>query len=258
MSRLEHSFKLFSKNGMKFLLLELIIVFLGVYLAFLFQNYSENQKLKTEKEKIMIGLKEDLEYFRIFFPGFISSMNNDIEGWNQLIADDSYEDFSDWRFIQPQYDYTVVEYALDADAEVIDFEMNSSLSKLYTELEKLRQAEELITITAQNYKAVPPNESRTTEIQILHANNLLNQRRLANRAQDRVGIMQRVATLSEENLKQINAEFSDSELKEIELLLIGKRASDIPPNQTEFYIQVLKQFFPNLTEEEIRDALSSE
>jgi hypothetical protein len=255
MSRLEQSFKIFSKQGVKFLLLELVVVFLGVYLAFLFQSYSENQKLKSEKEKIMIGLKDDLEYFRIFFPGLSSGMKGNIAEWEDLIKRDTYRDFSSWRFIQPQYDYAVIEYALNADAEVIDFEMNSDLSKLYTELEKLRQAEELITEIALNYKAVPPNLERTPEVQLIHANNLLNLERLKNRAIDRVGIMDRISELSTQNLIRVNEEFSDQKRKEIELLLISKR--DLPDNEQEkqFYFRVLKRAFPDLSDEEIKEVL---
>ena len=258
MSRLEQSFKIFSKQGVKFLLLELVVVFLGVYLAFLFQNYSENQKLESEKEKIMIGLKEDLEYFRIFFPGFSSGMGTNITEWNQLLNEGKYQDFSGWRFIQPQYDYAVVEYALNADAGIIDFEMNSSLSKLYTELEKLRQAEELITTIALNYNAVPSDVERTPEIQLVHQNNLLNLKRLKSRAEDRVGIMQRVAQLSEESLALINKEFSDKELNEIELRLINKAVVSESEQEKKYYLNVLKRYFPKLSEEEIKGALGLE
>ncbi len=258
MSRLEQSFKIFSKQGVKFLLLELVVVFLGVYLAFLFQSYSEDQKLETEKEKIMIGLKDDLEYFRVFFPGLSGSMKSTISEWEELIENDTYRDFSGWRFIQPQYDYTVVEYALNADAEVIDFDMNSDLSKLYTELEKLRQAEELITQIALNYKDVPSNLERTSEVQLVHASNLLNLKRLKARATDRVAIMDRIAELSALNLERVNDEFSDKERKEIELLLISKR--DIPDNEQEkqFYFRALKNYFPHFTDEEIKGVLKIE
>ena len=258
MSRLEQSFKIFSKQGVKFLLLELVVVFLGVYLAFLFQSYSENQKLESEKEKIMIGLKNDLEYFRIFFPGLSANMKGTIKEWDELIENEKYRDFSSWRFIQPQYDYTVVEYALNVGAEVIDFDMNSDLSKLYTELEKLRQAEELITEIALTYKAVPANLERTAEVQLVHANNLLNLERLRNRAVDRVGIMDRIAELSAQNLVRVNNEFSPKELKEIELLLISKR--DIPDNEQEkqFYFRALKEYFPHFTDEEIKKVLAIE
>ena len=39
-------------NKGKWLALELLVVFIGVYLAFLFQSYAENIKLEKEKEKV--------------------------------------------------------------------------------------------------------------------------------------------------------------------------------------------------------------
>lgn len=45
--------KLFSAEGIKYLALELFIVFLGVYLAFLFQSYNENRKIRTEQQLIL-------------------------------------------------------------------------------------------------------------------------------------------------------------------------------------------------------------
>jgi len=256
MTRLETSFNIFSKQGAKFLILELIIVFLGVYLAFLFQSYNENQKVASEKDKVMVGLKEDLEYFRVFFPGFISTTENHIAEWDGLIAEGKYIDFSSWRFIQPQYDYKVVEYALNADAEVIDFELNSALAQLYLELEKLQQAEALITETASRYRAIPADAERTTQIQLEHQNNLLNLKRMRNRTQDRVNIMKRVVSLATENLDTINATFSMQKRKEIELLLIERRLASISDQEKAFFMKVLQQYFPHLSEEEIRGAMN--
>lgn len=135
MSRLEKAFKIFTKQGVKFLLLELVVVFLGVYLAFLFQSYSEQRKIDAETQKVLIGLKEDLEYFRIYFPDYAGS--SQVEEWRELLINEKYSNFSTWRFIQPQYDYIAIEYALDSDADVINYELNSSIAEIYQELKKL-------------------------------------------------------------------------------------------------------------------------
>lgn len=257
MGRLEWSYQFFSKDGLKFLMLELVIVFLGVYGAFLLQSYSENQKLRSERDKILIGLKEDLEYFRIFFPQFSEDMQQRADEWEDLLANDQYFDYSEWRFIQPQYDYTVVEYALNADADVIDFELNSSLSQLYIELEKLRQAEELITQAGLSYKRVPDTEDPSPEILMAQLNNLQNLKRLKDRALDRVAIMNRIARLSEMNLETINAEFTARELKEIELLLIEKYMDSIASEQErEYLIRQVLIYFPEITEEEVRSQIN--
>lgn len=278
MRRLETSFKLFSRVGVRFLLLELLIVFLGVYLAFYFQNRSEERKIAVEKEKVMVGLKEDLEYFRIAFPGFVANTQDVIRRWDEKLEAGIYEDFSSWRFIQPQYDYKVVEYALNADAEVVDFELNSALSQLYLELEKLQEAERLITEIAMRYQAVPElaaqsasaSESASgseitpgsdTTAALLHMarmNNHLNLQRLRDRSRDRVEIMQRIVAVSESNLEDINATFTPQQLEDIELMLIGRVLALSEPKGRDALLGFLKQGFPHLTEARMRAALDDE
>lgn len=253
MSRLEISFRIFSKEGIKFLFLELIIVFLGVYLAFLFQSYSEQRKIDAEKEKVLIGLKEDLEYFRIFFPDYAGAP--EAEEWRKLASSGEYNDFSTWRFIQPQHDYTAIEYALSLDAEIIDFELNSVAAEIYQELKKLEHVEIILTELAMRYTAIPEGNASGAQIEMAEANNLLNFKRFADRYADRARIMLRIAEMSEKELPAINENFTADELKEIELVLLKRNISLESEEQIDFYVNVIKQFFPNLTEEEIRSAL---
>ncbi len=255
MSRLEWSYKLFSKKGVKFLLLELVIVFFGVYGAFLFQNYSEERKIDAEKEKVMIGVKEDLEYFRIYFPDFAGT--SQVDKWREIIAKEEYTDFSDWRFIQPQYDYIAVEYALSQDANVIDFEMNSAIAEIYQELKKLEHTEILLTELSMKYEAVPEGNRDNIIVKTAHLNNFLNFKRFTERYADRASIMERIAEMSATHLPMINREFSKEKLKLIELLLIQKNVTAKNEQEINFYVNVLKEFFPNLSEEELRSALGN-
>ncbi len=255
MSRLEWSFNFFSKQGIKFILLELIIVFVGVYCAFLFQNYSEQRKIEAEKEKVMIGVKEDLEYFRIYFPDFAGLPQ--VEEWRETIANEKYIDFSGWRFIQPQYDYIAIEYALSADAEVIDFELNSAIAEIYQELRKLEHVELILNELAMRYQAIPEGSKDNESVRNAHLNNYSIFKRFTERYADRASIMQRIAEKSSEHLPMINSYFSPQELKEIEILLIRKNVTVQNEQEIEFYINVLNEFFPNLSEEELRTTLQS-
>ena len=254
MSRLKHVFNFFKRDGIKFLLLELIVVFLGVYLAFVFQNYSANKQIKTEQEKVLIGLKEDLEYFRFFFPGYAVNAKKLVRDWNEVHAQNSYIDFSDWRFLQPQYDYTAVEYALDADADVINFELNSAVAEVYQELEKLRHVETLMTELAMTYTVVPPDLRSQPTGKLASANNLLNFRRFIDRANDRAEILERVADLCSVVLPKINDRFSSKKLTEVELAIVTNQVQIMNPQQLDSYLPMIMEFFPNLTEEEIRAA----
>ncbi len=253
MSRLEWSFKFFSKEGIKFLFLELIIVFIGVYGAFLFQNYSEQRKTEAEKEKVMVGVKEDLEYFRIYFPDFAGE--SQVEEWRESIRNERYPDYSNWRFIQPQYDYIAVEYALASDAEVINFELNSIIAEIYQELKKLEHVELLLTELSMKYVAIPEGSRDNPDVQFAHQSNFLNFKRFTDRYNDRASIMLRIASMSSDHLPTINSYFGEEKLKEIELLLIKRNVTVSNEQEIEFYIPILKEFFPNLGEEELRTAL---
>lgn len=256
MSRLEWSFNIFSKRGIKFLLLEFIIVFAGVYLAFLFQNYTNDQKIESEKEKVLIGLKQDLEFFRLYLPGYASNAENLVQRWREQHSTGSYSDFYTWRFIQPQYKYTSLEYALNTEAEVIDFNLYSSISEVYQELQKLQHAESLMTEIAMSYQNIPSELQNQQEGILLKADNLHRFRLFTDRATDRARIMNRIAELSGSVLPLINDQFSPITLKEIETQLIKDRINLSQESQLDQYIPFIIEYFPNFSEEEVREIFS--
>ncbi|MCG8372582.1 MAG: hypothetical protein MI700_03575 [Balneolales bacterium] len=254
MSRIQWSFEFFSRQGFKFLILELIIVFLGVYLAFVLQSYSENRKIDAEKERVMIGVKEDLEQFRFFFPGYASRDN--LTEWDEQINDGRYPDLSNWRFIQPQYDYTAIEYALSSDASVIDFELNAALAGIYQELQKLQHVEVDLHEFAKR-QTIVPEEIREEPLMIFELqNNFRDFRRFRNRYEDRADIMERIAQQSTNLLPAINSAFTNSQLRQIEIGLIQEYVSPSNQQEVDYYKQILRQFFPVLTEEDLNEALS--
>ncbi len=253
MTRLERAREFFARQGVRFLLLELVIVFLGVYGAFMLQSWSEDRLLDAEREKVLVGVKEDLEYFRVIFPGFTS--REIVEERRALIEEGRYRDYSDWRFLQPQYDYTAIEYALEAGADIVDYELNSGLAELYQELQKLRYTEDLITRLAMDYRAIPAGSLDDPVVRMAHENNFLGFRRLNDRARDRVVIMDRISEISTRLLPGIDAAFRAGQLREIELELIRKRIESQPEAEREFYLGLISEYFPDISPEEIRDAL---
>ncbi len=254
MPRLETSYAFFSKNGFKFLVFELIIVFLGVYGAFLFQNYSEQRKTDAEREKVLVGLKQDLEYFRVYFPDFGNASIT--KEWRATLQQEEYlNDLYEWRFIQPQYDYIALEYALAADADVIDYEINAGIAAIYRELRKLEHVETMLNDLGMKYQSIPDGNRNDPDIQLAIQNNRLNSVRFINRYEDRESIMLRIAAMSAEQLERINEQFSPEKRKEIELELIRENVRAHSEKEVQFYLGVLKELFPNLSEEELRSAL---
>ena len=252
-TRLERLRALLARGGVRLLLIELLIVFLGVYGAFALQSYSEQREIDAEREKVLVGIKEDLEYFRIFFPGFTARQL--IEERQSLIDEDSYRDYSDWRFLQPQYDYTAIEYALNAGVDVVDYELNAGLAGLYQELQKLRHAEELITELAMAYQPISEDDLDEPNVRMAHLANFHGFVLLNDRARDRAEIMERISQLSEEVLEGVDARFAPETLREIELQLIRKRLEDVPDGERAIYIRLIGEAFPDLTEAEILQAI---
>ena len=95
-----------SKNA-QFLILELLMIFIGVYLAFLFQNYWEQKKI--DKEKVLMSLKLELETFRTSFPDFASFQKQKNEEWDSLFRAKETAEFYTWRYLEPQYNFQVIE-----------------------------------------------------------------------------------------------------------------------------------------------------
>ena len=71
------------------LLLDLIIVFIGVSLAFVFTNYQEQQKEKKQTEQVLSLLDTGLSLYEQLFEGFVSYHKNyNVEFRNKLNNND--------------------------------------------------------------------------------------------------------------------------------------------------------------------------
>lgn len=235
----------------KWLALELVIVFIGVYLAFLFQNYNETVKVSKERDKVFKALKYELEAFRVKMPGMSSYMYGRRGEYLAKIEEDVYVDFADWRFIEPQYEYKIVEYAINLEnTEIVDFQLYDRLQALYTVLKRLEHAERLMMETAQNYRGLPLGlASDHSEIRARHIDNMTNFKRLVVFMGDRAGNLQRVAQRSEECLELINAEMDQGQRKEIESELIASRIDLY--DTIEAFVEDAQKAFPDFSKEEV-------
>ena len=101
--------KIFSANNkLLWVLVDLFIVIIGVYCAFLMQNYAEQSKNAKEQDKVLTALKYELEFFRYRMFETSLGMQGKLRGLKEIQAKGSYDYFSDYRFIEPQYDYCLL------------------------------------------------------------------------------------------------------------------------------------------------------
>ncbi len=243
--------KIFStKNRFVWVIIDLIIVITGVYCAFLFQNYAENQKNLKEQDKVLTALKYELEKFRITMPGMSGYMRSKQSEWKQAYDSGNYISFSGYRYIAPQYKYQIVEYALNnQNSEIVDFELHDALQVLYVEIKKLEHTEELIMNKSVQYRSIPSGLKKSSEK--LWAQNYDNFAWMVIFLGDRSSILNRVAEASEEALITINERLSTQRRKEIErAIMVGliDRVED-----EDDAVKSAKKIFPLFTETEIRE-----
>lgn len=192
---------------MRWLMLELLVVFIGVYLAFLFTSYTEQQKVKAEREKVLSSLKKETEEFRVSFPDIAEFQQDKLAEWDSIYLVGGVEEYYGWSYIQPQYNFQVIEYALNLQGtEILDFELYEALLKLYQRIKQLEDAERLMTEMATKYVVIPADLPKSSDIyKSLYGQNRFHFWKFTRFGYNRAGILLGVADLASEVVKMIDA-----------------------------------------------------
>lgn len=249
--------KLFStENKAVWVLVDLLIVIIGVYCAFLIQNYAAQEKNKVEKERVLTALKYELEAFRLSFPSFSAFMKTEHAKYKQVYASGAYSNFSDWRYIEPQYSYQIIEYSMNLESsEVVNFKLYNVLQELYVGIKRLEYAERLMMEISMRYQSVPQSKQSSIEAAIVEAKNMDNFARFITFMSDRAGLLARVAEKSETALAVINSQLSSEKRKEIETNIIIENLERV--GSEDKAVQQGMAAFPSFSEEEIRQLYQS-
>ncbi len=240
-----------SSNKLTWVLIDLLVVIIGVYTAFLIQSYAQDQRVEKEKERIYSALKYELENFRIFLPGRSSYTSGKVSEWTEVYKNDSYIDFSNWIFIEPQYTYQIIEYAMSIeDNEIVDFQLYNKLQKLYVEIKKLEHAEQLIMQTSLKYQSVDDRLSSTQSIE-RRLDNLDNFKMFIRFSDSRASTLLQVAKWSGEALFILNDRIGPAKRKELERALIKSQIKSLGPKDRA--VPAVKQYFPEFSESELEE-----
>lgn len=236
-----------SENKLTWVVIDLVIVIIGVYCAFLIQSYAEEQKSQRMKEQVLTALKFELEAFRIQLPEFADYVRDYLKD----IQAEENPDISGWRFVEPQYSYKIVEYAMQLEnGDIIDFEMYDNLQKLYVSIKQLEHVERLITNRGGAYKRLVPELPKDHPVNLERmADNQDNLRRFTIFLRGRIGNLMRVTNVSSDVLKRIDADLGYEKSKEIERAFIIENMPRI--GSEEEVIALGAAYFPKFNEDEI-------
>ncbi|PHN03195.1 hypothetical protein [Flavilitoribacter nigricans] len=242
------------------ILLELFIVFVGVYLAFLLGNYQEKKRIASEAEKIYTSLKVELEGIRFNFPQRAAYQRSRNVEWDSLWDQGGYAPLYQWRYIQPQYDFTTIEYALKAQGStIVNFELYESLTELYQGIKRLEHQELLLTDIGMEYRNVPADSNMPTdELAIRNADNRLLFYKFIDLSKLRAEVLGELVTHANNSLQIIDNRLGKDDRRRIEMDLIRENlprliaGRDLPEAMIKKQIE---QQFPSLRERDIRQLM---
>jgi len=140
-------------------LLDLMIVITGVTVAFLLNSWSESKQESKEKWKVLNSLKIELLDLDSIFPSMANYQDRVTARWDSLLQKNALGDFYNYRFIQPQYNYAVIEYALETNGNIVDFNLQRELLQLYRYIKMLEQTEVYMTDLALKYQPEVDNKA---------------------------------------------------------------------------------------------------
>lgn len=257
-------FKQIQQINWRVILLELFIVFVGVYLAFLLSTFKEKQRTRKEADKILTSLKMELEEIRYDFPGrAVYQRSRDAE-WDSLWNKNEVGPFYNWRFIQPQYDFTTIEYALNTrETSIIDFTLYDRLTKLYQDIRQLQEYEVRITDISFHFKNIPSNLDKSSEEYMTRrADNRFLFFKFMNLSEMRGKSLDRIATLATNCLEVIDQKLGQRKRLAIEKDIIREQvklsANSKKPLPPKILLEEIIKTFPHLSEGEIMAIIEEE
>lgn len=246
--------KLFNaENKLSWILIDFIIVIAGVYCAFLIQEYAADEKVQKEKEEILSALKYELEFFRVQMPGRAGYSINQAATWRKQYNEGNYSDYSNWRFIEPQYEYQVITHALSVqNSDIIPFNLYRALQEVYTQTKRIEHIERTMTALGFRYQNVPEQAQKgTIEYEIIWQKNYDDFDRLILAMSDRAEDQGLLSQLAAEAVAIVNDQLEPLVKRSIEEDLIVSYVDKLVNNEEEAVVAV-GQAFPDFTEEEIR------
>ena len=238
-----------SKRNVGWALVDLIVVIIGVYTAFVIQSSSAAKNDRKEKVKVYSALKMELEEFRVAFPMFASGNSEYLKS----IEKEEQTRISGWRFIEPQYGYQIIEYSINIqNTEIIDFETYEELKKLLVGIKQLEHTERLITEVAGQYQdlipELDPNHVSNLERK---ANNSPRLRRFKMLLRARVDILRRVSKNSIPVLARLEEELGPELTKQINRKYVVEKIGWV--FSEEEAVELIQEHFPDFSADEARE-----
>lgn len=160
------------------LVLDLIIVFIGVTMAFLFTNYQENKKSEQQTKLILSVMDVGLDRYEELFSGFVSYHEKFNKTFRERLNAGEIQNFESDTYPSPQYPLDVITYLLtNKGYESLSPELYLKLATFSNAIQRLVYVEQKLVDASEKYTHTNLDRSKLSELyrieQLKWANNYL-------------------------------------------------------------------------------------
>ncbi|MBO6574218.1 MAG: hypothetical protein JJ896_02280 [Rhodothermales bacterium] len=134
------------------IVVELLIVFVGVYLAFALTEARENRLMEERRQVVLELLREGLVRFESAFEGYAQFHGTTNPQVLAQLRSGEVPYFGDQLYVAPQYPIETIDYVLtDESFDVLDLEVYVPLSQYANRFRQVMYVEESLTRIAEQY-----------------------------------------------------------------------------------------------------------
>ena len=160
------------------LILELFIVFLGVYLAFLLSGFQERSQRMDDRKKVLELLDIGIERYHELFEQFVLGHQKRNLEFRQRLEGGVIPYFGDITYPAPQYPIDSITFILtDESYDLFEVGLYIPLTGYVNAFERLMYVEEKLVHLSEQYQPLPPESHSEYQyqrsIQLQHAQRYL-------------------------------------------------------------------------------------
>lgn len=142
------------------LLLELVIVFLGVYLAFLFSSHKEQQRTDAELDRVMALMQVGLDRYEELFEGFALRHETKNAEFLAQLENNEIPVFYETYYAAPQYPVDVINFVLTREGyDVFSLDFYVPLTSFAHAIQRIMYVENKLVELGERYRVLPPQNA---------------------------------------------------------------------------------------------------
>ncbi len=140
------------------LTLDLIIVFIGVTLAFVFTRYQEENKATQRTEQVVSLLVTGLDMYEDLFGGFVLYLEEFNAKFREKLDSGELPNFESETFPAPQYPIDAISLLSDQSFETLTPEVHIKLTEFSNAIRRLIYTEQKMVDASEKYTYIPKNQ----------------------------------------------------------------------------------------------------